>query len=178
MDQLPVAGEGTGIYVIDEDYRIVYFNETAKAVCPNLRVGITCYQGICNGDSPCSGCPGMKEDCSRILFYDAVNRQWLELSSGQVEWPGCGRCWLMLFKVVDRQSRSLFYDLTETSVYEELFELNLAENTYKILFYQNGKYVIPAMEGRLDTMCMEVADRMIDPEDRERFLEFWNFDTL
>ena len=43
MDQLPVAGEGTGIYVIDEDYRIVYFNETAKAVCPNLRVGITCY---------------------------------------------------------------------------------------------------------------------------------------
>ena len=43
------------------------------------------------------------------------------------------------------------------SVYEELFELNLAENTYKILFHQNGKYVIPAMEGRLDTMCMEVA---------------------
>lgn len=178
MDQLPVAGEGTGIYVIDEDYRIVYFNETAKAVCPNLRVGITCYQGICNGDSPCSGCPGMKEDCSRILFYDAVNRQWLELSSGQIEWPGRGRCWLMLFKIVDRQSMSLFYDLTETSVYEELFELNLAENTYKILFHQNGKYVIPAMEGSLDTMCMEVADHMIDPEDRERFLEFWNFDTL
>ena len=55
----------------------------------------------------------------------------------------------MLFKVVDRQSMSLFYDLTETSAYEELFELNLAENTYKILFHQNGKY-----------------------------LEFWNFDTL
>ena len=34
------------------------------------------------------------------------------------------------------------------------------------------------MEGRLDSMCMEVADHMICPEDRERFLEFWNFDTL
>ena len=41
----------------------------------------------------------------------------------------------MLFKIVDRQSRSLFYDLTETSVYEELFELNLAENTYLIPFH-------------------------------------------
>ncbi|MCD7996044.1 MAG: EAL domain-containing protein [Clostridiales bacterium] len=178
MNQLPAAGEGTGIYVIDGEFRVVYFNETAKAVCPNLRVGDLCYRGICNGSAPCSSCPDRNEDCSRLLLYDAVNRQWIELSSGRIEWPGHGRCRLMLFKVVDRQSMSLFYDLTETSAYEELFELNLAENTYKILFHQNGKYVIPDMEGRLDSMCMEVADHMICPEDRERFLEFWNFDTL
>lgn len=178
MNHLPVADEGTGIYVIDEDYRIIYLNQAAKETYPDIKVGMFCYQGICNGSSPCSSCPGLERDCSRMLYYNAVNRQWVELSSGGIEWPGHGRCRLLLFKVVDRQSRSLFYDLTETSVYEELFELNLVKNTYKILFHQHGKYVIPDMEGRLDAMCMEVADHMIHPEDRERFLEFWNFDTL
>ena len=56
MNQLPAAGEGTGIYVIDGEFRVVYFNETAKAVCPNLRVGDLCYRGICNGSAPCSSC--------------------------------------------------------------------------------------------------------------------------
>lgn len=178
MNYLPVDGESCGIYIIDGDYRIVYFNQTAKKIYPNLKTGMVCYQGICGGEVPCSNCPGTNRDCSHVIFYNALNRQWIELSSGIIEWPGYGVCRLMLFKQVDEQSKNLFYDLTETSAYEELFELNLSKNTYKILFHQNSKYVIPDMEGQLSAMCADVADHMIHPDDRDRFLEFWNLDTL
>lgn len=178
MNRLTVDEAGTGIYVIDDNYRIIYLNESAKAIYPNLRPGMTCYQGIFQRNSPCSRCPGFARDCSQEMFYNAYHGQWVDLSSAEVEWPGVGRCRLLIFKMVDEQRKSLFYDLTGTSAYDELFELNLANNTYKILFHQEGKYVIPAMEGQLNAMCLEVADHMIHPADRERFLEFWNLDTL
>lgn len=178
MNRLTVDGEGTGIYIIDENYRIIYLNESAKAVYPDLRPKMTCYQGIFHRSSPCASCPGLKGDCSHEMFYNGARRQWVEMSSAEIDWPGCGRCRMLLFTVVDEQKKSLFYDLTGTSAYDELFELDLAKNTYKILFHQEGKYIIPAMEGQLDTMCMDVADHMIHPDDRERFLEFWNLDTL
>ena len=54
-----------------------------------------------------------------------------------------------------------------------MFELNFTRDYYKILYHQEGKYVIPAPEGTLSSMVQEVSEHMIHPEDARRFLEFW-----
>ena len=50
----------------------------------------------------------------------------------------------MLFsgRPVDEHSRSLFTSLSEPSSYDELFELNLTDDAYKILYHEPGKFTI------------------------------------
>ena len=57
------------------------------------------------------------------------------------------RCNTMVITTGIREvNKNLFYNLTSISAYDELFELNLTRDTYKILYHLAGKYVIPAEE--------------------------------
>lgn len=97
--------EKTGIYVVDKDYRVLYFNDAAKAVYPNLKTGMHCYQGVCGENHPCSSCPGLDRNINHEMFYNETRKQWLELSIGDMEWPGCGPCHMVLFRPLDEQKK-------------------------------------------------------------------------
>ena len=41
----PVVGKaGTGVYVVDNEYRIAYFNEVLEHFYPDLQLGSPCYR--------------------------------------------------------------------------------------------------------------------------------------
>ena len=107
------------------------------------------------------------------MFYNKAIQQWVEVSSGNMDWPGLGPCRVILVREINEGNKNLFYNLTSISAYDELFELNFTRDYYKILYHQEGKYVIPAPEGTLSSMVQEVSEHMIHPEDARRFLEFW-----
>lgn len=44
-------------YVIDHDYRIVYFDKAAKHMFPRAQEGGLCYELFRGMDSPCIDCP-------------------------------------------------------------------------------------------------------------------------
>ncbi|MFR6334117.1 MAG: hypothetical protein ACLUOI_38665 [Eisenbergiella sp.] len=68
------------------------------------------------------------------------------------------RCNTMVITTGIREvNKNLFYNLTSISAYDELFELNLTRDTYKILYHLAGKYVIPA-EGSLGRADEVVTD--------------------
>lgn len=46
----------TLLYMIDEDYRIQYFNTYAKEEYPNIHVGDYCYKALCGETKPCKDC--------------------------------------------------------------------------------------------------------------------------
>lgn len=52
-----MAQMSSGTYVIDSEYNIVNFNETAAALYPVLRKGEKCYKVLMNRDCPCDVCP-------------------------------------------------------------------------------------------------------------------------
>lgn len=70
-----------------------------------------------------------------------------------------------------------YYNIALRNTYDELFELNLTRNTYRIVYHVPHKYVIPAEEGSLPEMIEEVATHMIHPDDGERFLKFCDLDA-
>lgn len=178
MNNMSAVNREAGIYIIDQDYRIVYLNEVAKAYYPNLKAGMYCYQEIGKESSPCQGCPGTDRNPGQTAFYNTALKLWFDTSSGEVDWPGYEGCRLIMFRPVDEENKNLYYNPAEGAVYDELIELNLAANTYKILFYQRDKHVTPELEGQLDSMLFNTADSMIHPEDREEFQNFWNLSTL
>ena len=178
MNRLSDESGEAGIYIVDQDYRIVYLNDAAKSYYPDLKEGMFCYQGIGKGLAPCRDCPGTTQKSDHVIFYNSVLELWMDVSSALIDWPGHGGCRLIMFRPVDEKNKNLFYHLTDNTVYDELFELNVAANTYKILFYQKDKFRIPQVEGRLDSLLTKVADHMIHPEDKEKFLKFWEESTL
>lgn len=168
-----------GLYIIDKEYRIVHFNQLVKSSFPEIVCGDLCYRVFCGEYAPCRECPLSKEGNRSTIIYNKLLQRWLECSTAVGEWPGKGDCNFVFTRRIDEGNKNLFYNLTSLSVYDELFELNITRNTYKILYHLKGKYVIPDEEGELSFMLRQVTDReMIHPGDREAFLEFWNLDNL
>jgi diguanylate cyclase (GGDEF)-like protein/PAS domain S-box-containing protein len=178
MNKMSADNGEAGIYIIDQDYRIIYMNDMAKSYYPNLKAGMFCYEEVGKDSAPCKVCPDAGKDSGRVIFYDAASKLWLNLSSGLIDWPGYQGSRLIMFRPVGEQNKNLFYNLTDNTVYDELFELNLISNTYKILFYEKDKFRVPAPEGQLDQMYTEVAATMIHPDDSKEFFEFWEWSSL
>ncbi len=168
-------------YVIDRSYRVVFMDRLARRVFPEGRIGALCYECFRGASEPCRDCPWQPDSESSVnqtVVFSQRLDQWYEITCLELEWLDSGSCVLFSGRPADGKSRSLFATLSEPSSYDELLEINITENACKVLYAEPEKYVRPKMEGRLDVMFAEAADCMIHPEDRDRFVAFWDFDTL
>lgn len=169
------------VYAIDQEHRLVYIDQQARRVFPHARLGSLCYTTMRDTDAPCTDCPlndlGDEVTCQSVIYSMRLDR-WFEITCSRIDWPGHGTCTLFASQPAGDHGRNLFYSFSQPSSYDELFEINVSGNSYKILYHEPDKFVVPALEGRLDCMFQEVLDDMIDPDDRERFADFWDFDTL
>ena len=168
-------------YVINRSHRVVYLDREARRVFPGGRVGELCYECFRGQSEPCRDCPWNAESdehATQSVIYSARTGCWYEVTCLELDWFDEGPCVLFSGHPMDEHSRGLFSSLSEPSSYDELFELNLTEGTYKVLYHEPDKFTIPPTEGCLAEMFPDVRDRMIHPEDRERFEAFWDFDTL
>lgn len=164
----------TSIYIIDDNYRIVHYNSALQEKFPELQCGDVCYEKLCQEVKPCERCPFNREDSEAVVFYNKVVQKWLEVGTGQIEWPGKGQCKMVLVREIHEGNKNLFYNLTNLSAYDELFELNFTRDSYKILYHVEGKYMAPPMEGGLGRMIADTRDTMIHPDDGQAFMDFWD----
>ena len=70
------------------------------------------------------------------------------------------------------------YDRALRHIYDALYELNVTQNLYRIVYDVGGKYVLPPREGVLNEAVGVVAADLIHPEDRERFLRFLDIEEI
>jgi diguanylate cyclase (GGDEF)-like protein len=87
---------GASVYVVDKNYRIIYFNEYIKELYPGLKGGEYCYQALCHEDAPCSYCPLLEENRDEALFFNPYLKTWIHINVTDVRWPGIGACHLMV----------------------------------------------------------------------------------
>ena len=170
-------------YVIDRDHRVVYMDQAAHRAFPRGQVGSICYEAFRGASDPCDDCPwhgheSNSGDATQTVIFSARRDRWYEITCLEVDWFDRGPCVLFSGRPVDDRSRSLFSTLREPSSYDELFEINVTGDTYKVLYHEPGKYAMPPLSGELGAMFDDVLRNMINPEDRERFQRFWDFDTL
>lgn len=169
------------IYIIDNGYRLVYMNSDIRRIFPQAKIGDICYQQYRGEPAPCNDCPigrGRNGVGGTQIIYNKMVDQWVEASYAEIEWPSVGECVLIIANEIRENNKNVLFTLAEEAAYDELFELNLTQNSYRVLFHTPNKYVMPAKNGILDEMCQEVAERMIHPEDREAFLRFWDFNKI
>ncbi|WP_080801946.1 EAL domain-containing protein [Arabiibacter massiliensis] len=168
-------------YVINRDYDVVYMDRAARTVFPGGRIGEKCYVCFRGNAEPCADCTWKADQgchAAQSVIYSARHDQWYEITCLELDWFDQGPCVLFSGCPIDEHSRGLFAALSEPSSYDELFELNLTDDAYKVLYHEPGKYAIPPLEGRLADLHDEVAAHLIHPEDRARFEELWDLTTL
>lgn len=166
------------IYIVDSQHRIVYFNKALKVKFPELEVGEICYEGLCGRNEICDSCPLNEHPEGDTILYNRIIQKWVEVRVGQIEWPGCGPCTLFLTNTIDEYNKNLLYNLTRRTTYDELLELNVSESTYKILFHEKGKYVVPDMEGTVEDFLRITAETAVHPDDKSGYLEFWDWSRI
>ena len=171
--------EDTCIYIIDDEYRIVSFNDPMKKTFPELKSGDICYKVLFGEDCVCKDCHLELDSKEKsTVFYNKKKNKWIEISSAIIDWPGKGKCSLVLTNDIHEGNKNLLYNLTKSSAYDELFELNITENKYKLMYHSEGKYIMPAENGKLSCLLRNVSRSMIHPDDRRIFDEFFNLETI
>lgn len=168
-----------GVYIINKDYEIVYIDKHLKAVVGNELRHLKCYQAMQGSDSPCKECPLLqKGDQNRFLnnqiLYNQLLDCWVDCSMMDLDWEDEGVCTLISLKRVVDPHRNLFLNLNKDAKYEELFEFNIDNNEYKILYQEEEGRVI-RKEGDLNVLIENLCFQFVYPTDQKKFLKFWNF---
>lgn len=107
MNSMSAENGEAGIYIIDQDYRIIYLNHVAKSYYSNLEVGMYCYQGMGKESCPCTDCPGTGRNSGHVIFYNTASKLWLDVSSGEIDWPGSEGCRLIMFRPVSEKNKNI-----------------------------------------------------------------------
>lgn len=168
----------TAIYVIDQDYKIVYYNNALQAIYPELECGAYCYKILCHEEKPCENCPLQKDEQDEVVFYNKWKQRWVHINAGVIEWPGVGTCHMVMTSEIYNDNKSLFYNLTNLSTYDELIEINLTKDVYKTLCHTERNLLAVELEGSFHKMIQVLAEHVVHPDDYISFLEFWNPDSL
>jgi len=67
---------------------------------------------------------------------------------------------------------------TGLDVFEEIIEIDVEKQTTLIRKEHTGKYKIPDLRWDFKKNVLEVLRSLIHPEDGEKYVEFWNIDTM
>ena len=166
------------LYIIDENYRILYANENLRKIFPHMKEGDYCYRTFCHDESVCEGCLLKRTQKNGRLFYNRYLKQWLEVSVAEIEWQGIDKAYLFMGIPIDEHNKNLLYNLTRLSAYDELYEINIKNNTYKGIYQSEWEGYRAPETGKITDAIERVAAKYIHPDDRKKYLEFWNLDTM
>ena len=61
-----------GVYVINERYQIVYFDNSLKELYPTLQNNSICYRLLRNRSEPCSDCPLVFLNNSQTVIHTSI----------------------------------------------------------------------------------------------------------
>ncbi|MGN0690354.1 MAG: response regulator [Oscillospiraceae bacterium] len=93
-----------GMYIIDKDHHIIYFNETAKELYPELTKGGLCHKILGKQDYPCPNCPIKSKSGRQSSFFNSKRNEYISASAAKLNLPDYGECYSVQFRVKELRS--------------------------------------------------------------------------
>lgn len=171
--------KNTHIYVIDNDFRIVYSNDLLRRRVPEFEYGERCYKVFCGEENQCAKCPLRNENKGSSILLHKFRNEWVIVNATLIEWPGVGDCTLLTVDGMDDDGgKDLFFSTVGRSDYNELLELNYQNDSYRVIYHAERRSGERNIYGRISTIVRKVAEISVHPDDRARYLEFWLMDKI
>ncbi len=170
-----------GMYIIDKDYRMLYINDAAQRMYPDVHMGDICYRALACMDHPCETCPIGKQES---VFYNPIRKEWISAQAAQMVLPEYGECQNIQFILKQRRMERTTDIREESQVQSLIAELGAAQGQECIvggycregypLFYVNEQMVEMLGYSNLEELA-DATDglliNVIHPDDREQVLK-------
>lgn len=159
--------ENRAMYIIDEDYRIVYMNEKFRQYYPNAKLNEKCYCSVAQEDQICLNCPLHSKE-QENTFYNARTKEWIHAHTVKMEWDTDKHYHAIFFKLLREEDTEML--LNPQSQYKGLYEHLLTKNTNACILGQQCREGFPmfyASNQLLELLGYKSMEEMIAHRGRE-----------
>lgn len=98
-----------GIYFIDDDYKILHYNNVFKEMYPEAEKGRRCYEMLARRSDPCPHCP-INNKGKLSSFYNTFRHEWIQAQAADIDVPGLGNCRSVIFTRTPESESSFIGD--------------------------------------------------------------------
>ncbi len=171
----------TGMYIIDQNYRILNCNKAVTDMYPEVKTGDFCYKSLALQDEPCATCPLVNNE---VLFFNPIRKEWITANAAEMEYPGHGTCYNIQYRMRKNIGGTKREVIRLEKVDDYLAELITIDGTECVIgaYYEPGSPIFFANENMVSLMGYNELDEMVDelnglvvnmihPDDRKRVRE-------
>lgn len=132
--------ENKAMYIIDEDYRIVYMNEKCHKYYPNVQLKQKCYSAIAQSENVCSSCPLYMKDHENT-FYNPRTKEWIYAQTVKMDLDTVKHYQAVFFELLrgDEMINSAFQQTYGQGILKDI----LTENTNTCILGQYCREGLP-----------------------------------
>ncbi len=168
--------ENRAMYIIDNQYRIVYMNEKCKQYYPVVRPMQKCYQALAQSDQICSNCP-LRCNGQENTFYNARTKEWIHANAVKMEWDENTHYHAIFFKLLREEGMTEILDtncqcrdLINTLLAENVnacFLVQHLEEGFPIIYASNNLVKMLGYNNLEEMICHRGSNRQnyVHPED-------------
>lgn len=165
-------------YVIDGDFHIVYYNDVMEQNYKELQCGRHCYEAFMDMDEPCSNCPIGNHLDEEVYVYHKVTNLWLNARSAAIQWPGIGKCSIVIANKTENCIQDAITRIPFMAGYDLVMEMNLTKDTYHQIVREGNEGKQSNEMHDIRKLVQNVSEKLVHPDDKSAFVEFWDFDTV
>ena len=153
-----------GVYIIDQNYQIVGYNDTAQKLYPQLKKGNHCYQCLMNLDSPCEECPVLNKTDESRTYFDPMHHSYRAADAVEVNLSETEKGYVLVFSTA-REGEKLVKQLPNNEEGLRLLGvINVLGNDYSDIYsvdvksgkMQSFRYSGKAL-GIKEALCQETS---------------------
>ncbi len=166
------------VYAVDNDYRLVSFNQSLSAVFPDAKPGDFCFQHFNGSMEPCFGCPIKSSNVSSFNIFSKALNTFLSANCAKLDLPGVGVTNLVSCRHIVNSERSLMSRMLFLPQCDYFLEINLTQNKYRYVHKNDEEYGIEYNVESFDSLISRLEKTSINPNDLQNFRNFWDFQLL
>ncbi|MGN0995555.1 MAG: response regulator [Candidatus Ventricola sp.] len=189
-----MSEHSSGYYSIDAEYTIIGFNDTARQIYPNLKLGEKCYRALMGLDAPCPPCPVAGGIHGPKTYLDPIRHIYETVDAVDTVHPDGSRGHALVFSTVAEGARLSSAIPTGEGSLRLLGALNLLSVKYRTVFgvsmqsrrisvFRDDELFGSSDDGLRDSMGYDevlelIVTRYIHPEERAAVREQLSLESV
>ncbi len=177
--------KNTSVYVIDDNYKLLYVNDTFREYMSDICIGDTCYRAIMKKDSPCRSCQRCHvdegEDAECLVYVPFLDKK-VNIAMNDIVYAGDKEAYVVActeqkdkedVKSKEKMFRKLA--LTLQSKYLTILDVNYDKDTYIDTSKSEGE---EGYTGSFTTEFLPYFEHRIDKEQTKDFFDMFDIAKL